>query len=82
MTSKRKGALISEDRISYHINTDDPKRVTNINGTGSQQYKIKYKDYEKDQSGNWITRKVITTYRRGDKEGSDTRKIEYFEPEK
>lgn len=81
MTSQRKGALISEDRISYHINSNNPKRVTNINGTGAQQYRIKYSDYEQDQSENWVSRKVITTYRRGDKEGADIRKIEYFEAE-
>ena len=68
-------------RISYHINSKNPKRVTNVNGTGSQQYRIKYSDYEQDQNENWVSRKVVTTYRRGDKEGSDTRKIEYFEPE-
>lgn len=81
MTSKRQGALITEDRISYNIKSDLPKRVTNINGTGAQQYRIKYSDYEKDQNENWISRKVVTTYRRGDKEGNDIRKIEYFEPE-
>ena len=57
------------------------RSASGTNGTGSQQYRIKYSDYEQDQSENWITRKVVTTYRRGDKEGSDTRKIEYFEPE-
>lgn len=81
MSSQRKGALISEDRISYHINSKNPKRLTNVDGTGSQQYRIKYSDYEQDQSENWISRKVITTYRRGDKEGSDKRTIEYFETE-
>ena len=81
MVSKRQGAFITEDRISYHIKSNNPKRVTNINGTGAQQYRIKYTDYETDQNDNWVTRKVTTTYRRGDKEGSDTRKIEYFEPE-
>jgi hypothetical protein len=79
MSSQRKGALISEDRISYHINSKNPKRVTNVNGTGSQQYRIRYSDYEQDQNENWVSRKVVTTYRRGDKEGSDTRKIKYFE---
>ncbi len=79
MTSERDGALISEDRISYQINRNLPRRLTNINGTGAQQYRIKYSDYELDKHDNWISRKVITTYRRGDKQGSDTRKITYFQ---
>ena len=82
MSSQRKGALISEDRISYYINSKNPKRLTNVNGTGSQQYRIKYSDYEQDQNENWVSRRVITTYRRGDKEGSDKRVIEYYKAPK
>ena len=82
MTSKRQGALITEDRISYNLKSDLPKRLTNINGTGAQQYRIRYKDYETDQNENWINRKVTTSYRRGNREGNDIRKIEYFELEK
>lgn len=82
MSSKRKGALISEDRISYDLRTGLPKRATNINGTGAQQSRTRYKDYILDDKGNWTERRVTTSYRRGDKEGVDLRVIEYYEPKK
>ena len=78
MTSMRKGALVSEDRISYEINSNLPKQIINIDGKGAQQYRTRFNAYETDEHGNWISRKVITSYRRGDKEGSDRREIEYY----
>lgn len=78
MASKRKGAVITEDRISYDLRTGLPKRATKLNGTGAQQARTRYKDYKVDDIGNWTERRVTTSYRRGDKEGVDLRNITYF----
>ena len=78
MTSQQKGARTSEEHISYHINSKNPKYLTNINGLGLQQYRIQYSDYKPDPHNNWVSRKVVISDQGNNKEGNDIRKIKYF----
>lgn len=79
LNTKDKGLYQTEERYSYFINSDFPKRVTNTTGQGAQQFQVSYSAYEKDAYDNWTSREVVSTYRRGDKEGNDKRVIEYYE---